>query len=467
MRGATRGLCWPTRDRAARLVTTETGMRSRSSRPRAWVLAALVLSCAAPARAQTSLDELLAHAEGHAPALLAAQARLADGDAAREGASPLLREGLDVLFGMGPRADETGDVDYDMLLQISQAIELAGERGTRLDAAERLADLREAELVAARWQVHREIHLAYHHAIHARQRMTNEDRWIELGQEVLRIAQARATVGEGTPVDVVVATAELARARQRRLVAEAEYREALMTLCEVAGWPVSAPPEPEGALDVPEDVPGDDQLLALARESHPALRAADAAVEEARAITVRADRAGFPSLSIGVQLAREGAAGQVANYIGMLTLGGAIPLWQQNTQERAEARASLSIAEAERDALPTAIEARVLRAASTVRLTTDRLRIYQRDVVPGFESALAGLARAYEVGEIDLATLGTARSSLLSVQTDALDAYVTYHDALAELETQVGSEIDEQEQGSAPSSPAPIDSDRSTSGGEP
>lgn len=442
-------------------------MTSRSSSLRAIGLAALLwMGMGAVALAQArevTLDEVLAYAEGHAPSLLRARAHLEEGEAARAGASPLLRDGLSITLGAGPRIQDDGQGDYDMLIGVSQPLEVGGQRGTRLDAADRLMAQRDAELESIRWQVHCEIHLAYHRALHDHARIQSEDRWITLGQQVVRIATARAQVGEGAPIERVIAEAELARARQRRLVAQADYQSAIFTLAEISGWNPAEPPEPTGGLDAPDDLPDDDRLIAVALDHHPMIRALDASAAAARAVVVRADRDAIPTISLGVQLSREGSAGSPANYIGLLMLGVALPVWQQNTEERAMASAALSIAEAESTALRSSIGARVRRAASTVRLTAQRLRLYEHDVLPGFGTSLDGLTRAYEVGEIDLATLSAGRQTLLAVQVDALDAYTEYHDALAELETQLGTEIDMQERDDA--SPSASTSDGS--GGAP
>ena len=428
-------------------------MTSRSSCLRAIVLVGVTWICGraeAQGPPQTSLEDVLVYAESHAPLLLAARARLEEGVAAQEGAAPLLRDGLSVSFGAGPRLQEDGQGDADMLLAISQPIEIGAQRGTRMNAADRLLAQRDAELEAARWQVHREIHLAYHHALHDRARVLSEDGWIVLAQEVLRIATARSTVGEGAAIEQVIANAELAQARQRRLVALADFQSAILTLAEVSGWDASNPPEPSGNLDAPELLPTDEQLIATAIEHQPLVRALAASIATARADITREEREAIPTLQVGLQFSREGAAGAPANYIGLLILGVAFPVWQQNTEARARAEAAMAIAQAQSDALRATIDARVRRAASTVRLSAERLRVYETAVLPGFEAALAGLTRAYEVGEIDLATLNAGRQTLHAVQVDALDAYTAYHDALAELETELGTEIDTQEGATAP-----------------
>ncbi len=420
-------------------------MKFGSSCVRASVLAGMAWVGASTARAQpreASLEEILTYAESHAPLLREARARLEEGEAARRGAAPLLSHGLSVTVGAGPRFQSDGQGDFDLVVAVSQPIEVAGERGTRMDAADRLMAQREAELAAVEWQVHREIHLAYHHGIHDRVRVETEERWIQLAEEVVRIATSRARIGEGANIERVIATAELARARQRRFVALTEYQSAILTLAEVAGWDPTRPPAPIGNLDAPHELPSDARLLATALDHQPLVRAALARVETARAELTRADRAAFPTIDLGVQLSREGSAGSPANYIGLLVLGVTLPVWQQNTDARARASAALAIAEAEEEAVRAVVQARVLRAASTVRLAAERLHLYERDVVPGWEEALSGLTQAYEIGEIDLAALSTGRRSFLEVQSDAIDAYTAYHDALGQLETELGAEID-------------------------
>lgn len=423
-------------------------MKFRSACLRASVLAGLAWASTGAAHAQpeeASLDEILTYAETHAPLLLEARARLEEGVAAQRGASPLLRDGLAVTLAGGPRFLDGGPSDYDVLVALSQPIELAGERGTRMDAADRLMAQREAELEEVQWQVHREIHVAYHHGIHDRVRVETEELWIQLAEEVLRIATARAAVGEAPDVERVIALAEVARARQRRLVALTEYETAILTLAEVAGWDPTRPPAPIGDLDEPHELPADAQLLALALEHQPRVRAAAAAVATARAELAREDRRAFPTLDVGLQFSREGSAGSPSNFIGLLVLGVSLPIWQQNTAARADASAALSVAEAEEQAVRAVVQARVLRVASTVRRAAERLRLYERDVLPGFQEALTGLTQAYEIGEIDLAMLSEGRRSFLEVQSDAIDAYVAYHDALGQLETELGAEVDTAE----------------------
>lgn len=199
------------------------------------LLGVLVVSLWCPAiiaRAQdaVSLERVLAHADAHAPLILAARARLEEGGAARRGADRLLTDPLSVELGGGPRiADGTGS-DFDMVVALTQPIEVAGERGLRIEAADRLSARRGAELEAVRWQVHREIHFAYHQAIEAQRE------WLAFTERLLEIARGRVSAGDVGPLELAIAEAELAGARQRLVEAEARALDTRLAMAELAGW---------------------------------------------------------------------------------------------------------------------------------------------------------------------------------------------------------------------------------------
>lgn len=328
-----------------------------------------------------------------------------------------------------------------MIVALTQPIEVAGERGLRVQAADRLASRRDAEMVAIRWQVHREIHFAFHEAIEARVRLEAEGAWLEFTERLSEIARGREAAGDVGPLELALATAELAAARQRYVDAQARFLDARLAVAEIAGWPATRPPMPLGGLDAPGPAPDVEVLVRRAADEHPMLHALAAAVAEERARAALADREAIPTLDLGLTFAREGSAGSPANYIGMLTLGVAVPLWNPNRTEREAARARISIAEAELEALASTVEARVRRAASAVTAAAERVRIFRDEVLPGFERNLALLRAAFELGQLDALEVGTATRRFLEVQANALDAFAEYHRALAELEAVVGAEV--------------------------
>lgn len=419
-------------------------MSKLMQRTLAFALASLV-STPLLAQERVSLEAILQHADTHAPAIVVAEARRDEADAERRGAERLLSDPLRVEIAGGPRFAEATGEDFDLLLSITQPIEVAGERGARLDAAAALGARRDAELEAVRWQVHREVHFAFHEAIEARVRTESAERRHGLATRLAEIARARHGAGEIPELELAVVLAELASANEDLVRTRGAYEEARLLLAELAGWPATSPPVPLGDLDQPATVESDEALLDRAHTGHPLLRALDRAVSEREARVRVADVEAAPTLDLGLSFAREGSAGSPANYIGLLVAGVAIPLWDANGEARWAARASLAIAEAERDSLRGIVDARVLRAAVTLRTARARIEIHQRDVLPALERTVALLARAFELGEIDALEVAGATRRLLEAQASALEAFASYHHALAELEAEVGSEVIEDD----------------------
>jgi cobalt-zinc-cadmium efflux system outer membrane protein len=216
-----------------------------------------------------------------------------------------------------------------------------------------------------------------------------------------------------------------------------------MTLGQVAGWAVSEPPNPAGKLDDPREPPAYAQLAAVARQKLPSLRAGAAAIREAQARALLADRESWVEPSIGVQYAHEGstARGGTANNIVMGVVALPIPMFQSNQGERAQARADVTIARAELDARRAAIDANIVRAHSEVVAAAKRTRAYGTEIVPRFEENLALLRRAFELGEIDIMALSVGRERFLRIQSDAFGAQLDYFVALAALERVVGVDL--------------------------
>jgi cobalt-zinc-cadmium efflux system outer membrane protein len=394
---------------------------------------------------EVGLDELLAFAERNAPALQVATRRRGYGEAAREGASPLLPYNPAVQFAIGPRIEGSEARDFDFTTSLGQPVEIAGQRGLRLDAADRLSDRLDAELGVTRWDVRRQVILGYRTAVVARERVRISDRLVSFADDLLRIAQRRLAAGEGSAIDVRIAETDAAQARQAKILAERDLRSLQLSLCEITGWPIESPPLPRAGLDPPRPVPALRAVLALAGERHPELRSRRAATAEAHARAELADREAWPTPIFGVSVAREGrgaTATESTSYIVLGTVGLPLPFWQLNQGERARAHVDVEVARTEESTTARTLRARIARAHSALRAAAERVQVFTSAVTPSLEDSLALLRRGLDAGEISLLDVAVARERFLQTQRDALSAYEDYYRALVELEYVVGAELE-------------------------
>jgi outer membrane protein TolC len=236
--------------------------------------------------------------------------------------------------------------------------------------------------------------------------------------------------------------AEVAQARQVLVAAAQTFLASRIRLAQLAGWPATTPPMPGGNVDTPRDPPPAERLLAVARERLPSLRAGAARIREAEARVAVADRDVWPKPSLGVQYRREGNPTSEGAYdVVMGVASVTIPSFQKNQGARADARADVTVAEAELGAAQRLLDGRIAEAHSEVFAAAQRTRAYGTEILPRFEENLTLLRRSFELGEIDILALSTGRERFLRIQSDALGAHLDYFVALAGLERVVGVDL--------------------------
>jgi cobalt-zinc-cadmium efflux system outer membrane protein len=390
---------------------------------------------------EVSLGGILAYADRHSPVLAVARSTRSRALAARAAASPLLPANPELTLAAGPRLAAAG-TGLDLQASLMQQIQIAGERGLRIARAERMRDLTDAEIEQTRWLVHCDVHAAFHRALIEQQRLRLAERVVAFQRDVLRFVERQIAAGEAAPLTLRLAQAEVAQAEQVLVAAEQSFFASRLRLAQLAGWPASKPPLPEGEVDEPREPASNEELITVARERLPSLRAGAARIAEARARSALADREAWPKPSLGVQYNREGNPGnQGESDIVMGVISLPIVSVQRNQGQRAEARADLAVAEAELDAARRLLEGQIAEARSEVVAASKRTRAYGSEVLPRFEENLNLLRRAFELGEIDILALSTGRERFLRIQSDALAARVDYFVALAALERVVGVDL--------------------------
>lgn len=393
------------------------------------------------AGSDVTLGGILAFADQRSPVLTVARSTRSRAEAARVAASVLLTANPEVSVAAGPRVSRSGtglDVDVSILQELS----IAGERGLRVDAAERLRELTDAEIEQLRWAVHCDVHAEFHRALVEQERARLAERVVTFQKDVLRVVDQQITVGETPPLTLRLAQAEVAQAEQEVVAARQALLASRLRLAQLSGWPVATPPMPGGTVDSPRDPPALERLNALARERLPSLRAGAARVREAEARSKLAEREGWPRPSVGVQYRHEGSSsadGGADIVMGVVSLP--VPTFQTNQGERAKARADVTVAEAELDASRRLLDGQIAEARSEVVAAAARTRAYGTEILPRLEENLTLLRRSFELGEIDLLALSTGRERFLRIQSDALSAQQDYFVALAGLERVVGVDL--------------------------
>lgn len=384
--------------------------------------------------ATTSLEAVRAHAAQHAPTVRVSAARLRMAEAAQRGAAPWLRDNPTLSLRLGPRLDGAQDTrSLELAVELSQALELSGARGARLDAAEQLARSLEAEHAALVWSVAQDVTLAYHQAALAGTRVASEQARVVFARQVVSIAQRRRQAGEIAALEQNLAELELVASERDVLDAQRAAREAELTLAELSGWPLEAPLHVAPALPALEPVPAEAAVLATL-DAVPELRAAQAARAEVEARRTVAEREAWPTPVLGAAVAHEDAE----TWVVQGTLSLPLPLWQRGQEARARADVELSVHDELLAGLALRLRAQLLRAHAALTAAHARLVLHTTREVPVLEASAALLQRGFEAGELPLLELTAARQRLLEGRRAGLAAYDEYARAQVGLARAMG-----------------------------
>ncbi len=348
----------------------------------------------------------------------AAEARLND-------ASGLLRDNPELSVAAGPRYTEEG-TQLDLGVQLTQPVEIAGQRGARMEAAEAALLAARARLQNERAEVVARARTSFAAVLAAQARVEVAGAAVSFANRSLDAARDRMTAGAASQIDVNAALVELGRAQReylgarQRLVVERAHLAALLGLDPREDLEVAGALEPTKGQNA-EVASTDEAAIQLALKQRADLAAARAALEAARAESSLANRSALPTPSLGVGYTRETRENVIQ---GLLSVP--IPVFSQGQAERGAANARVRQAEIELGSVERRIMGETRVAVQRLAAAREIVHAYQSQVGEAAQQNVGLVQEGYRAGKLDL-------FQLLLIQRDALDARRSYIDALEEL----------------------------------
>lgn len=156
---------------------------------------------------------------------------------------------------------------------------------------------------------------------------------------------------------------------------------------------------------------------------HPTGKAAQTGIQRAQLELRRSRLEVYPDITVGASAGRE--AGSNAS-VGEVRLGIPLPILDDASGKRREARANLAAAEAEAEA----IQLRFLRewssAATRLRTASEQAKTFREQILPKADEALIRMRAGFDEGKYQLI-------DLLEIQRTAAEARIGYQQKLLEL----------------------------------
>jgi outer membrane protein, heavy metal efflux system len=320
---------------------------------------------------------------------------------------------------------------------LSQELEVAGQRGLRVEAADAQAAAQRRRLVVAEQEVAARALGAYYEALAARESLSLASELAEAGVSLAATAQGRAREALLSGVDADVALAESVRLRLLPLEAQRRWTVARAALAILAGTP--AEPEVTGTLAPPAaPSPPDARLEEEALRLRGELGAAEMErrVRERQVDLLRRER--IPNVTLSAFAERDGFAEQVLGLGLSVPLPLPGPIGRSRAGEVAEARSQVEAAATVLEQVRRRIRLEVAQALAGLRARQSGLALFAADLPARARRDLVALREGIASRQLSLREALVAQRSLVELLQSDIDARLAHALAWVELRRVVG-----------------------------
>jgi cobalt-zinc-cadmium efflux system outer membrane protein len=386
------------------------------------------------------LDDLVTEALRNNPEVLAAQKRY---EAARQRPAqesslpdPMLSLGYTSVGSPRPFAGIGVEPTANAGLMVSQEFPFPGKRKLRGDVARKEAGADFELYQATQLNVVSRLKQAYYRLYYAYAARDVLERNKELLRKLLRITEARYSVGRAAQQDIFKAQTELSILETRlvNLAREREAREAELNslLNRPPGSPLARPAEVQ-----PKDtIIALEELYAAARENSPMLRRDQKMIERTELALNLARKDYYPDYVL---------SGGYFNQAGMADMWQfrvdfKLPAYFWRKQRAAVTERAQSLSQSRRtyestnQALHFRIKDDYLMATTSNRL----MKLYGQTVIPQASLALESSLATYETGTVDFLSVLTNYVTVVEYEMNYYEELQNYYVALSRLEEMTG-----------------------------
>ena len=388
-------------------------------------IAWLCLLLAGPASAQSlSLDQALNAAFAQNPELAAVgrEIGIAEGERRQAGLLPNPELSWEV--------EDTRRNTSTTTVTLSQALELGGKRGARIEVAEAGQAVARLELERQRNGLRADVIQAFHAALRAQTALELAQQSQALTERGLRVVEGRVRAGQSSPVEATRAQVQLAQAQAAVRRAQTERSVAWQALARLTGSAEVGFERLDSASLSPGPAPRAEPLLAKVEQTAD-WRLAAAQVErgEAGLGSEKAQRIPNLTVSLGSQYSREDR--ERVNVVG---LSMPLPLFDRNQGNVLAAARRSDQARDLRNAVDLRLRSETRSALDQWATAMGEVQAYDRTILPSAQQAVDTATRGFEMGKFAFLDVLDAQRTLIEARGLYLDALASATAARAQVE---------------------------------
>lgn len=394
------------------------------------------------AGAALTLDEAWRLAEQANPALRRKLAQQAAVEGAVQDAGALLFNNPQITWEATrrdvPQAGLPDERRKEWSAGISQTLEIAGQRGHRVAAADAMRSAQAAELEGMRRDVRAVVAQQFYRVLALQQRVAIETQALSLFEQTAAAVTKRRAAGEDTKLDANVAAVEAERARSQRDAALEQLIDARSELAVSLQYAPAQSVEVTGELthDLDRPIPPLDRLQSSLL-AQPRLRALAAQADGARARLDLERASRVPDLTVGLSVGREGAT-DARERLTTLSLSVPLPLFRRNAAGVGQAGTELTQAQIDHETGLRDAEAGVRTLRAKLQSLQLRIQRLQGVVAPTLADNVLLSQKSQRAGQIGLLEYIVVSRQALDAQRDLIDALLDFQNTRLTLAQTAG-----------------------------
>jgi cobalt-zinc-cadmium efflux system outer membrane protein len=341
------------------------------------------------------------------------------------------------------RRFDSGGSDVQRSGGLSLELEVAGQRGKRIEEAQRNLGRVEAEVANVERLLIAQVKEAYYGALYRERRLELLRRVEDLNRRLRDASSERFRSGQVPKLEANLGVVRYSQSRKDTLTGERDYRNGLLELERLLGREPLGTTMLAGGLKAQPAAIHEGSLLETALRVRPDLQARGAEIQRVDAETALTKRLVVPNPTLrGAYDEETETAGSRDRLIGG-SISIPLPVFDRRQAELTALAGQRAQAGYNRSATTLAVQTDVRDAVRSYQAAAESVQVFEADAVTRIEENFRFIETAYREGKIDLLQLVVVQHDLVNAQFSYLDSLWDYWLARTALERAVGQPLEE------------------------
>lgn len=346
-------------------------------------------------------------------------------------------DGIPLLSNPALESEYVSGVHGEQVVELSKSFEIGGQRRHRKNIAMMNLEKINLELTHESQKLTSSVKLAFYQLLIVQEKLKLAEEIVKHNQQILNMARLQYETGDISVTQVALANIQLQTAIRETTTLESILLLAQLRLNGLMGEPLDAKPVASGDIERLSKSLRLETLKLHALENRADLLSHRLNVQLTESAHRLAKGANIPDLRIGGSAERS-----VGQYGYGVKFSIQIPIFDRNRAEIDAAKAQIQVDVANITHVEKLISSEVMAAYITLNAADKTLKFYEGDLLKLLNENLTLTRAAYELGEVQLLEVLLLQNEFVKARFSYLDALESYHKAVTEIETAIGTSIE-------------------------